>query len=197
MVDYDLLIVGGGIAGSVAAKFAAKHGLNTLFIEKDKTPRNKPCSGIQFKYFENIIGEKIPKERLCNNQLNRVKMFLPNGFSVTSPFPMLNFMRKPLDEWLNQVAESYGAQFQDECELIDFTVHPNSVSAVLETKRNKRTSISARYLVDATGLRPKPRQKLRPNDFISKSSGSTLNYYIDGEAKLNPHALYQFWNLEF
>ena len=65
MQEYDVLIVGGGIAGSVCAKFAAKGGLKTLLIEKYKTPRKKPCSGIQFGYFQKIIGEKIPKERLC------------------------------------------------------------------------------------------------------------------------------------
>ena len=64
MQEFDVIIVGGGIAGSVAAKFTALAGLKTLFIEKEKTPRNKSCSGIQFMYFEKILGEKIPKERL-------------------------------------------------------------------------------------------------------------------------------------
>jgi flavin-dependent dehydrogenase len=46
--EYDVVVVGGGAAGSVAARFAAKSGFKTLLIEKFKTPRNKPCSGIQF-----------------------------------------------------------------------------------------------------------------------------------------------------
>ena len=62
---YDVIIVGAGISGSIAAKFAAKGSLKTLLIEKEKTPREKPCSGIQFPYFETIIREKIPKDRLC------------------------------------------------------------------------------------------------------------------------------------
>lgn len=48
MEEYDVVVVGGGVAGSVAARFAAKSGFKTLLIEKFKTPRNKPCSGIQF-----------------------------------------------------------------------------------------------------------------------------------------------------
>lgn len=112
---YDVLIVGGGIGGSIAAKFAVKSGLKTFLIEKDKTPRNKPCSGIQFQYFEKILGEKIPKERLCKNQLNRVEMHFPDGKSTGAPFKMLNFMRKPLDDWLNQVAQDNGAEFLDQC----------------------------------------------------------------------------------
>ena len=50
MNTYDVTVVGGGIAGSVAAQFAARAGLKTLLIEKLKTPRNKACSGIQFPY---------------------------------------------------------------------------------------------------------------------------------------------------
>ena len=61
MDEYDLLVVGGGVAGSIAAKFAAKNGLKVLLIEKTKTPRNKPCSGIQFSYFERLIGKKNPE----------------------------------------------------------------------------------------------------------------------------------------
>jgi flavin-dependent dehydrogenase len=51
METYDVVVVGGGVAGSVAARFAAKRGFKTLLLEKYKTPRNKPCSGIQFQYF--------------------------------------------------------------------------------------------------------------------------------------------------
>jgi len=58
METYDVVVVGGGVAGSVAARFAAKRGFKTLLLEKYKTPRNKPCSGIQFQYFEKLIGEK-------------------------------------------------------------------------------------------------------------------------------------------
>ena len=56
--DYDVLIAGGAVAGSIAAKFAAKEGLKVLLVEKDKTPRNKPCSGIQFGYFEKIDRQR-------------------------------------------------------------------------------------------------------------------------------------------
>ena len=71
--QYDVFIVGGGVAGSIAAKYAAMGGLKTLIIEMYKTPREKSCSGIQFGYFERIIGEKIPPEALCTNKINRVK----------------------------------------------------------------------------------------------------------------------------
>jgi len=40
MEEYDVTIIGGGVAGSVAARFSAQHGFKTLLVEKYKTPRN-------------------------------------------------------------------------------------------------------------------------------------------------------------
>lgn len=79
MQEYDVFIAGGAVAGPVAAKFCAKQGLKTLLIEKAKVPRDKPCSGIQFPYFEKTIGDPIPPDRLCHNTLSKVEMHFPNG----------------------------------------------------------------------------------------------------------------------
>jgi len=197
MEEYDIVIIGGGIAGSVAAKFAAQGGLKVLMVERYKTPREKPCSGIQFPYFQRIIGETIPKNQLCKVRLNKVKIYLPNGKSIGSPFGMLNFMRKPFDHWLNTIAQERGAKFRDECMLKDFEEFEDYVDIQLLEKDESITAVRTRYLLDATGLRPKIRMKLRPNDFKGRPSGATLNYYINGTANLNPNTLYQFWNIDW
>ena len=41
--NFDLIIIGGGPAGSAAALFAEKHHLKTLIVEKDIFPRDKIC----------------------------------------------------------------------------------------------------------------------------------------------------------
>jgi len=196
MQEYDLIVVGGGIAGSIAAKYASQGGLQTLLVEQYKTPREKPCSGIQFPYFERILGEKIPQDRLCKIQLNKVKMYLPDGKSYGSSFKMLNFMRKPFDHWLNQIAQQNGAEFLDECTLRDFEKMKDYTILNMMNK-GEPIQYKAKYVFDATGLRPKLRSKLRPEDFKRKSMGATLNYYIDGDGDLDPNTLYQFWNLNW
>ncbi|HMA83025.1 MAG TPA: FAD-dependent oxidoreductase [Candidatus Thermoplasmatota archaeon] len=42
---YDVVIVGGGPAGSTAAKFLAKQKRKVLLIDKSRFPREKPCGG--------------------------------------------------------------------------------------------------------------------------------------------------------
>jgi flavin-dependent dehydrogenase len=41
--SYDLIIVGAGPAGCTAALYAARYGLKTLLLEKERFPRDKIC----------------------------------------------------------------------------------------------------------------------------------------------------------
>jgi flavin-dependent dehydrogenase len=197
MKEYDVFIAGGAVAGPVAAKYCAKRGLKTLLVEKAKVPREKPCSGIQFPYFEKIIGDKIPRERLCNNELTKVEVHFPNGKVVSSKFPMLNFMRDTFDEWLCRLAEGYGAEFRDSCTFRDFEESENGAIVFLETDQGIE-QIKAEYIIDATGMRPAIRRNLRKESgFQEGSSGASLNYYFTAEGDLESDKLYQFWNIEF
>ena len=90
MDKYDVVVVGGGIAGSVAARFSAEHGFRTLLVEKSKTPRNKSCSGIQFTYLEKLVETKIPPEKLCTNKLFNMEIVASSGKTLNGRMPMLN-----------------------------------------------------------------------------------------------------------
>lgn len=197
MKEYDVFIAGGAIAGPVAAKFCAKQNLKTLLVEKAKVPREKPCSGIQFPYFEKIIGDRIPRDRLCNNVLSKVEMHFPNGKEISSNFPMLNFMRDTFDEWLCILAQNYGAEFRDGCSFKDFDETDDGIIVHLETENGPET-IKTKYVIDATGMRPVIRRKLKKDGGFQKgSTGAALNYYFTANGNLEPDKLYQFWDIEY
>ncbi|MDI6631695.1 MAG: FAD-dependent oxidoreductase [Bacillota bacterium] len=42
---YDVIVVGAGPAGCIAAKELARNGLKVLLLESKKIPRHKPCAG--------------------------------------------------------------------------------------------------------------------------------------------------------
>ena len=198
MEGYDVVVVGGGVAGSVAARFAAKRGFKTLLLEKFKTPRNKPCSGIQFQYFEKLIGEKIPREKLCRNELFKVEMVTPKDKVLKGRMKMLNFWRSCFDSWLNSLAADAGADFRDNTSLIDFVEDKSGDKIIVKVSaEGKQEEVKARYLIGADGMLSRVRRKLRPQDFDGKTSGATVNYYFVGETKLDPNTLYMFYKREF
>lgn len=196
MDTYDVIVVGGGIAGSVAARFSANKGLKTLLIERSKTPRNKPCSGIQFPYLEKLLGQKIPREMLCENDLYKVEMMTPSGKVVKGRMKMLNFWRSTLDSWLNSLALEAGAHFYDETMLLDFYEEEKWITIEISDKDGER-KVRTRYLVGADGLNSSIRRRLQPQDFRRKAMGAAINYYFVGNAELDPNTLYMFYAREF
>ncbi len=196
MEEYDVVVVGGGIAGSVAARFTAQQGFRTLLIEKRKTPRNKSCSGIQFPYFEKLIGARIPSDKLCRNELYQVEIVTPSGRALTGRMKMLNFWRSTLDSWLNGLAAAAGADFQDQTRLLDFRQDDGGVALHLRADQQDRQA-RTRYLIAADGLYSRVRKQLRPADFGARATGGTVNYYCVGETTLDPHTLYMVYNRDF
>jgi flavin-dependent dehydrogenase len=116
-----------------------------------QTRRHKPCSGIQFPYFERTLGEKIRADRLCKVQIQRTEMHFSEGTSMGAPFRAFNYMRDVFDDWLIQRAQEKGAQFRDECGLLDFEEVTGGVIAPFATAGGAQEKVKVRYIVDATG----------------------------------------------
>lgn len=64
--DYDLIIVGGGPAGSTLALSAAKQKLNVLLVDKEKFPRDKICGDALTAISLNILQEFNLMEKLLH-----------------------------------------------------------------------------------------------------------------------------------
>jgi len=189
MEEYDVVAVGGGIAGSIAARLAAENGLTSLLIERAKTPRDKPCSGIQFAYFEKLVGRSIPKEKLCANEIHSMNIITPDGRTFKGRMKVLNFWRSTFDRWLNDLAVEEGAVFQDETRMIDFEHAGDGIRVRLQTGTDSR-EVLARYLIAADGMSSRIRKTLHPDDYMQKAPGGAMNYYCSGEGALDPNALY-------
>jgi len=189
MERYDAVSIGGGIAGSIAARMAAEGGLKSPLVERAKTPRNKPCSGIQFGYFEKLVGRPIPKENLCSNEIYNMNIIAPDGKSYQGKMKVLNFWRHTFDRWLNDLAVEEGATFQDKTRLVGFEEVDEGYLLQLQSG-TQNVEVFTRFLVAADGMSSKVRKKLRPDDFLQKEPGGAMNYYYTGEGDLDPHALY-------
>jgi flavin-dependent dehydrogenase len=70
--------VGAGPAGSVAAYTAAKLGLKTLLIEKEKLPRYKPCGGgLTLKSIDFLKTRNLFDSKIVERKFKKIKFFMP------------------------------------------------------------------------------------------------------------------------
>lgn len=119
-VDFDVIVVGAGIAGSVTAYQLATAGHSVALIERGVTPGSKNMSGglLYSDVFRHIYGEhwdNAPTERTVNH--HRL-VALTEDASVSldyrddrlsSTSAAVSVLRGPFDAWLAEQAEIAGA----------------------------------------------------------------------------------------
>jgi len=61
-MDYDVIIVGAGPAGSAAAIPLAQAGQKVLIVDSSEFPREKPCGDailpVRFKFWKNWVSSR-------------------------------------------------------------------------------------------------------------------------------------------
>jgi flavin-dependent dehydrogenase len=187
---YDAVIIGAGISGSVSAKMLAESGYKVLLVDKATPPRDKVCSGVQLKYLEKLIGEKIPREVLCSNNLNRVRITLPSGRYLEGNMSLLNFWRKDFDYWLNRLAIDAGADTCWGAKVSDYNAENDSASITINSE-----SIETKYIIGADGLSPSSfmRKVLFPGNFSKELTGSSINLFYSGSSMVKQDTLYLYF----
>ena len=107
--SYDLVIVGGGPAGSSAAYEAAKNGLKVALLEKEESiAETVRTSGVT--WIQNIKEFGIPED--CFNPIKNFSFCSPNNevtISDTVPQAAVLDVRKTY-RWLAEQAEKEGAK---------------------------------------------------------------------------------------
>jgi flavin-dependent dehydrogenase len=126
---YDVVIVGGGPGGSLAAKTAAEKGLTTVFIERARTPGEKASSGCGlsprvWRDFSFIKEMPMPNLKIKFQTLHLLDEKLNERFMIRwSPsdlgkcaegreFFQTNVYRSELDPWLAKLATDAGAELK-------------------------------------------------------------------------------------
>ena len=135
-MNYDVVVVGAGPAGSTAAKFLSEKGVKVLLIDKDKFPRDKPCGGGLCEHITEFdhIQEKIETDPsdFSDSICMRGKIVSPSAQHTTdylSETPLFyNVRRKKFDYALVQFAIDAGAEFLENCKVKEvFTTQEKAV----------------------------------------------------------------------
>jgi len=151
---YDVIIIGGGPAGSIAAERAARGGLSVLMLEKATYPRNKICGGGVSQKALDVIGG-IDKE-LIERETFGARIFLPdyrNFAGMLDDRVAVMTRRENLDHWLARRAEDRGAVVHEGERVKDVLFTGDCVDVVTSENRYRSRMIIGSDGVNSTVAR--------------------------------------------
>lgn len=115
--DYDFVVIGAGVAGSLAAYLAARQGMRVLLVERQRFPRAKVCGCCLNSRAQQLLQQAGLAEGLqaLSPVPTSVLRLQYRGRSLSLPMPGgLVVSRSRLDAWLVTQAVQAGAEFLDE-----------------------------------------------------------------------------------
>lgn len=156
--DYDIIVIGGGPAGSTFARIAAKEGREVLVIDKRKEIGNPVRCGEGLGAKEVIdMGLDVPKQAIAEN-IKGAKIVAPGGKALvwkdeggsTGGWVL---ERKIFDKWLCELAVDEGAEIRTYTRATDL-VKENGKIAGVKVKQwgHDEHEIRAPLVVSAEGM---------------------------------------------
>ena len=112
MQDYDVVIIGAGPAGTMAAKEIASKGYSVLIVEMKKEIGNPvQCAEAITEFTLENVDLKIENKWL-KQRLKGVKILLHNNKCFYSTVPSLSISRRLFDQWLADMALDAGSSLK-------------------------------------------------------------------------------------
>ncbi|HSB52490.1 MAG TPA: NAD(P)/FAD-dependent oxidoreductase [Dissulfurispiraceae bacterium] len=145
------LVIGGGPAGSIAATVLARHGVETVLLERDLSYA-KPCGGgmpstalEEFSIPQDVVTREIRKLRIVSPRGEEVAVELTGGHLCMT-------RRGVLDSRLRELAQQQGATVV-EAEFLGFEERGREILSVLRMKATSETvRIRSNYVIAADGI---------------------------------------------
>lgn len=193
--DYDIAIIGGGLAGLAASIQLSKKGYRVVLFEKEIYPCHKVCGeyvSLESRHFLSSLG--LPLNDLDLPIIDTLLLTAPNGKELTTKLPLGGFgiSRYLLDSSLAEIAVKNGVQLMQKTKVDD--VKFKNDYAIYFSGR----SISAKICCAAFGKRSNLDMKWNRN-FIHQQNARLNNYvgikyHVKADWKSNIIGLHNFKN---
>ena len=164
--EFDVIVVGAGFGGPVAALICAEAGLKTLIIERSENVGDKVISGLTIPFYSFLFGPKFirdgnpPIERPSDGIMNYIIKDIEKGdieiddsLRVPKPFSPVfafgyNAYCKPFCEWEVKKAVDASARLKKSRTVIDVIKEEGIIKGVITDKGER---IRSKIIIDAEG----------------------------------------------
>ncbi|WP_410688873.1 FAD-dependent oxidoreductase [Citrobacter braakii] len=152
--DFDIIIIGAGIAGTACALRCVRAGLSVLLIERGELPGSKNLSG--GRLYTHALGELLPhfqhsaplERRITQENLSLLTRDGATTYSSLQPDgDSWSLLRARFDPWFVAQAEDEGVQFISGVTVEALHIEEGRVCGVIADNETLR----ARYVVLAEG----------------------------------------------
>ena len=192
-VRTDVLVVGAGPAGSAAAAWAARAGLDVVLADAAVFPRDKTCGdGLTPRAIGELerlgLGDWV-RAHTVNHGLRA------HGFGQTLLLPWPGgslpaygsaVARTELDDHLRTTAIKAGAQGMDGARAVDVRMEGDRVAGVLFDRGGERVEVACERLVVADGVRSPLGRKLGREWHRDTAYGVAARSYVDSAMHDDP-----------
>lgn len=159
MSNYDIIVVGGGPGGSMAALRAAEKGLKTVFFERGRKPGEKNSSGCGLgprmwrswpDLMDQLTPDKCPSMRAgrfarnylvdAQGEVSTMILARPTQSVTYEPaksFITMNCYRSEFDPWIAKIATDAGAELKSSTLVTGLLKDNGTVKGVIDEKGNK------------------------------------------------------------
>ena len=165
--DAEVIVVGGGPAGSATAFFLARAGVEVILVDRARFPRDKPCAEYLSPQASRLLDEMGALhlvESAGAAQLTGMRITAPDGTSFLGEFAAghgfrpfrdrgLALRRTVLDALLLDRARAAGVQVREGCPVRDLHRDGGRVVGVATDRDGAAITLRAALTIGADGLR--------------------------------------------
>ena len=193
--DCEVLVVGGGPAGSSIAALLAEQGRDVILAEKGRHPRFHigesllPANAALFDRLgvredvERIGMTKYGAEFVSPDHDHQVMIDFGDAWDKSMPYAW-QVLRSELDELLFRNAAAKGARAVEGCRVRKVEFDADGATAEAELEDGTKQTWRARFLVDATGRDTLLANQFRCKEKNPKHSSSALYAHFRGARRL-------------
>lgn len=152
-IERDVIIVGGGPAGSICASYLAKAGVDVLLLDRDVFPRDKVCGDMITENVANHAARLEAADKLDKMSvfINQLLMVSSSGNEALVPFECYGTKRRDFDQLMLETAISWGAEFRPGCMVTGLVRERGSICGVKVRHGGVESELRCKLVIGADG----------------------------------------------